>query len=369
MVSMSPSEPSSEREGVVEFVSMLTGEAPMRIEENLPHGFVRLKVAEAQRRQALQDIRCVEDVVTELARNSRDAGAGRVLVGFQKERGRYRKVVVLDDGCGIPEDMHAMVFEPRVTSKHLDFNEDRYGVHGRGMALFSIKSRAMDAQVVSSRPGQGSAVSVLMDTREVPERSDQATLPALEESEDGGSVGAGPHNAARVLLEMSVDHPEVEFFIGSFAEVVATAKKLADEAPGESPWSALSGIDDAGALADFSRDELGMPVSERNAYRVLKDEVAPLVTVLSLAAAVPRSSASPVAREGVIRRRGGASRTRTVRVIAPEDVSEIGRGCAEAVREVLGRYYLETVGEPRVRRGRGKIVVSVFITGEEGERQ
>lgn len=140
MVIMDEPDPGGDRQ-LIDFVSSITDGTRFRIEENLPHGFVRLKVAEAERRQAQHDIRSVEDVVTELVRNARDAGARNVLVGFQKEQGRYRRIAVIDDGCGIPEDMHSLVFEPRVTSKSEDFEEDRFGVHGRGMALFSIRSR------------------------------------------------------------------------------------------------------------------------------------------------------------------------------------------------------------------------------------
>jgi len=50
-----------EADDLLHFVSGITGDARLRIEENLPHGFVRLKVAEAERRQAQHDIRCVED--------------------------------------------------------------------------------------------------------------------------------------------------------------------------------------------------------------------------------------------------------------------------------------------------------------------
>src|SRR5450756_1445522 len=203
---MKTDEPGSSAErSIMDFVSNITDTARFRIEERLPHGFVRLKVAEAERRQAQQDIRSVEDIVRELVRNARDAGARNIFVASQKEKGRYRRLTVIDDGSGIPGDMHGLVFEPRVTSKSEDFEEDRYGVHGRGMALFSIKSRAMQTQIVSSQPGRGTVISVGVDTKKVPERSDQATLPVLSQTEEGESVGSGPHNVTRVLLEMSVD--------------------------------------------------------------------------------------------------------------------------------------------------------------------
>ena len=65
---------------LADFVASHGGEGSLRVEENLGGGYVRLRVAEAERRQAKQDIRCVEDVVVEMLRNSRDAGARRIFV-------------------------------------------------------------------------------------------------------------------------------------------------------------------------------------------------------------------------------------------------------------------------------------------------
>jgi hypothetical protein len=361
---------SGEEHEVIDFVSRITDTARFRIEENLPHGFVRLKVAEAERRQAQHDIRSVEDVVTELVRNSRDAGAKHVLVAFQKEQGRYRKITVIDDGCGIPKDMHQLVFEPRVTSKSQDFEEDRYGVHGRGMALFSIRSRAMSAGITSSIPGSGTALSVAVDTKKVPERSDQATLPRIEASEEGEDVGSGPHNVARVLLEMSVDSQGVEYYLGSFAEVLATARSLAPAAGCEqSLWSPLAGLDDARAITEVAQVVLGLPVSERNAYRILNDEIAPLENIYKQArtAAELSRTTRKVSTGGHVHR---VSRTRSpLRRLSKDDLSEMSEECGAVVERVVGRYYLKTSGDARVRRGRGKIIMSFFVSGEEGDEE
>ncbi len=371
--------PGGERD-VIDFVSSITDTARQRIEENLPHGFVRLKVAEAERRQAQHDIRSVEDIVTELVRNSRDAGAARVLVAFQKEQGRYRRITVLDDGCGIPADMHNLVFQPRVTSKRDDFEEDRYGVHGRGMALFSIRSRAQGASIVSSAPGSGTAITLTVDTEKVPERSDQATVPLLEavDGVDGVGVGPGPHNVMRVLLEMSVDSPGVEFYLGSFAEVLATVMKLGISPGGGSKneiWSNAVGITDARALAEASTSELGLPVSERNAYRVLGGEVTALQTVFSLAKTggavtgrgdIRGADERPVTRETS---RKKASARSPLKRLGAADIDEIAEGASEVVKRVLGRYFLKTAGVARVRRGRGRIMISFYVTGEDGEEQ
>lgn len=350
---------------VVRFVSQVTDAARLRIEENLPHGFVRLKVAEAERRQAQHDIRSVENVVTELVRNSRDAGAKRVMVAFQKEQGRYRRISVMDDGCGIPEEMHQAIFEPRVTSKSRDFDEDRYGVHGRGMALFSIKSRCMSADVAFSEPGVGTVMQVSVDTKKLGERSDQATMPCIVGTDEEPEVGSGPHNVARVLLEMSVDHPEMEFYLGSYSEVLATARFIG---AGEKrvPWSELCGIDEARALAEASRGLLGLAVSERNSYRILNDEITILDTVMTQA----RLFTAAEGKAGEVQRPGTKKAVRIrspLRKLSGDDLARIGEGCAKVVEGVVGRYYLRGAAPPRVRRSRGKLIVSCYVTDEDGE--
>ena len=44
---------------LVGFVASMGGERSLRVEENLGEGYVRLRVAEAERRQAKHDIRCI----------------------------------------------------------------------------------------------------------------------------------------------------------------------------------------------------------------------------------------------------------------------------------------------------------------------
>ena len=118
-----------------EFVASIVGDTHLRIEDDLGGGYVRLKASEAERRQALQDIRCVEDAVLEILRNSRDAHARNIFLAISSGQNNIRKVSVIDDGEGIPKHMHEAVFEPRVTSKLDTFHMDKWGVHGRGMAL------------------------------------------------------------------------------------------------------------------------------------------------------------------------------------------------------------------------------------------
>ena len=87
---------------LLDFVASMGGERALRIEENLGAGYVRLRVAEAERRQAKHDIRCVEDIVIEMLRNSRDAGAHHIYVATTREQ-NIRTLIILDDGSGIPK--------------------------------------------------------------------------------------------------------------------------------------------------------------------------------------------------------------------------------------------------------------------------
>lgn len=137
-----------------DFIDDVCGESRLRVEDDLGDGFVRLRSSEAERRQAAQDIRSSEDVVIELLRNARDAGASRIFLATQKT-GNERLLTVLDDGQGIPAAQHERIFEPRVTSKLDSAHMDKWGMHGRGMALYSISVNAEEARVLQSEPGLG----------------------------------------------------------------------------------------------------------------------------------------------------------------------------------------------------------------------
>ena len=70
---------------LIDFVESVSGDAHLAVEERLGDGFVRLKTAEAERRQAKHDIRCVEDVVIEMLRNTRDAHATSIFLATSRE--------------------------------------------------------------------------------------------------------------------------------------------------------------------------------------------------------------------------------------------------------------------------------------------
>lgn len=172
----------SEAQKLKQFIAASVGSEHLKVEEQLGSGYVRLLVSEAERRQAAQDIRCVEDALLEALRNARDAGASHIFVATGKEQDK-RSFVVLDDGAGIPSELHERIFEARVTSKLTSAHEDAWGFHGRGMALFSIKSQAEAAKILTSEPGKGTSFAMSFDLSKVPEKADQSSWPELVFSE------------------------------------------------------------------------------------------------------------------------------------------------------------------------------------------
>ena len=219
---------------LVDFVAAVSGDTAVRVEESLGEGFVRLRVGEAERRQAKHDIRCIEDVAIEMLRNSRDAGARRILVATTRE-GDTRSLVMIDDGSGVPDSMRERIFDARVTSKLDTVHMDRWGVHGRGMALFSIKENTRMARVMASGKGLGSSIRVEADATELPERKDQSTWPSVGRGDEGQTQLKGPHNIIRTCCEFALEErPNCEVYLGSAADVLSTARALVEQSPDRS---------------------------------------------------------------------------------------------------------------------------------------
>ena len=161
--------------------------------------------------------------MVELLRNSRDAHARRIFLASGRE-GDSARFTVVDDGVGIPSGMRDRVFEPRVTSKLETMVVDHWGVHGRGIALVSIRSNASNARVAAfptstraPRDG-GSRLFQLAASEPIsppgPSWSATKYRPVR--------VARGPHNIVRRVVEFSVDTPVLMLYFGSPTEIVAT---------------------------------------------------------------------------------------------------------------------------------------------------
>lgn len=347
------------------FVASMGGERNLRVEENLGEGYVRLRVAEAERRQAKHDIRCAEDIVIEMLRNSRDAGARHIYVATSRE-GDVRTITILDDGSGIPGDMQDKVFEARVTSKLESIHMDRWGVHGRGMALYSVKENSDSARVVSSAPGKGSSIQVVTNAKKLSEKSDQSTWPVTGMNEDGSLVcERGPHNIIRTCCEFALEERSTcDVYIGSPAEIAATARARAKLSLGPSDLLFVDDIDDLPVLerlraaADASELQrvsasLGLEMSERTAHRIIAGQVKP-----------QRSIVARLTHKGSAKAPKEVDLTLDPRglKVSREDAEDFSRAMEKSFAELAAKYYLTLNDVPKVRVGKGKITVTFDVS-------
>lgn len=358
----------ADNKDLLNFVTSVSGDAYLKVEENLGDGYVRLKISEAERRQAKHDIRGVEDIVVELLRNSRDAHAQRIFVASGRE-GDLRTITVLDDGVGVPDGMTERIFEPRVTSKLETMVMDRWGVHGRGMALFSIRSNVTDARVVASGSHKGASVRTEADVSTLSERTDQSTWPTVERDESGAlRVSRGPHNIVRRTAEFALEHPGVDVYIGTPTEVLSTLVMLArfemDESdllfcsdPARLPvWQRPGAAADALELTDTA-SEIGLPVSERTAFRILGGEITPLRSVSAMIAGGAETPGAPDAPD-IYRDRRGLK-------IHSDDLRAFRADLERAFDAVAEKYYLHLKCEPKVTVGSQDIRVRFEVDKEE----
>lgn len=358
----------TDRDALLNLVTQVSGEAYLKVEESFGDGYVRLRISEAERRQAKHDIRSFEDIVVELLRNSRDAHAHRIFVATSREADE-RTMTIVDDGVGIPAAMQEKVFEPRVTSKLDSMVEDRWGVHGRGMALFSIRSNTISARITSSAPHKGASLQVVADLSDLGERADQSSWPAVERGEDGSlRVARGPHNIVRRVVEFALEHPEMRVYYGSPTEIVATLHSVARDVLDASDllfadlerlplWQRAAAASDAAELVDVA-EELGLSISERSAHRILAGEIAGLETVAALAGATDEPTDTTPATPDIYRDRRGLK-------IHQTDLADFKRELQHAFDILSERYYLNLRSEPRVTVGRDEIKVRFEVDKED----
>ena len=353
------------------FLEQTIGESHLRVDEDLGGGFVRLRVSEAERRQAQQDIRCVEDIVLELLRNARDAGSRLICIATAKE-GSTRNIVTIDDGEGIPQEMWTRVFEPRVTSRLDSFHVDQWGVHGRGMALYSIACNTEEHRVVSSEVGMGTVISVKADTSKLHERTDQSTVPRMHRESDGRVLMRGPRNINRIVAEYAIgQHGNCLLYIGSPNEILATLV-----AYGKHILSSYERTfaEDANAYPLYLRpslaaspedlvqtaSSLGLSTSTRSARRILDGEVSPLEPFTSTIAS------EEIERDDSRRAKQATPRKRAVH-LSSSDIDAFGNSAMAAYRTIANSYFLNAEVEPSIRVTRDGLHLFIPFAEEEGE--
>ncbi len=276
------------------FLSDLDIKNKLNIEEDLGNGYVKLKISEAERRQALQDIHTVEDIIIELLRNSRDAGSKNIFIGTKKIGENRRIICCIDDGKGIPPKFHNLIFQARVTSKLDDGIKDSYGFHGRGMALFSIKLTADEVKITFSDHLKGASIYIDVNLEIIPEKKDQSLLPQLIERNGRSYLAGGVNNIIKVIMEFAFQNKDINFYYGTPSQIIATMRQLSsknynsNDFPKFSHWDKFYdfimknkiGVTNFPFLADnynildkITKNIFNMDISQRNLQRIIYNEI------------------------------------------------------------------------------------------------
>lgn len=276
------------------FLSDLDIKNRLNIEEDLGNGYIKLKISEAERRQALQDIHTVEDIITELLRNSRDAGSKNIFIGTKKAADNKRVIHCIDDGRGIPPKFHNLIFQARVTSKLDDGIKDSYGFHGRGMALFSIKLTSDEVRITFSDHLKGTSIYIDVNLEVIPEKKDQSLMPELAESDGKPYLTGGINNIIKILMEFALQNSNINFYYGTPTQIIATMRNLSfkkinyKDSYKFNNWDQLNdfimknniGVTDIVSLTDnynileeITKKIYNMDISQRNIQRIIYNEI------------------------------------------------------------------------------------------------
>lgn len=352
------------------FIETASSVSPFRVEDDFGNGFVRLRSEEAERRQAAHDIRSSEDVVIEALRNARDAHAKNIFLATCRE-GDARRIVVIDDGDGVPPSMQERIFEPRVTSKLDSAHMDRWGVHGRGMALYSIKVNCATARVAASDVGKGAAFEFVSDTRSLGEKTDQSTFPSFDLTDSGTVSVRGPRNILRTACEFAVDSADrCTVYLGSPAEIAATLYAFACSTLSAVQRAFCSCADDLPvvkrlaicpdpvSMAQAAAD-IGLPVSDRTCRRIMDGELkpsSPLVDRIDLGGSREERKPSRAKKQP-----GRLARDDRGLKIDQVDLDEFSGRIEEAFSELARSYYLVADVSPEISVRKDRLVVSIPV--------
>lgn len=337
------------------FLSEVIGPLKLRVEENLGSGYVRLHISEAEKRQAKHDIRWVEDIIIELLRNSRDAGASTIFLATKKDLNGMRQINIIDDGEGVPFDLHRKIFEPRVTSKLNSLTVDDYGIHGRGMALYSIENNTDEFRLVWSQENRGSAFYCLADTNNLRERKDQSTFPSIKVEEGRRKVVSGPHNILRVATEFALNYPKTRVFLGSPAEIAATMwnLSLSEDMPA-SPWHGIA-VNNLNKFIELLREKFNIFISERNAYRVFQGELSALRPII-----IKRNKLKPVI---AVKKQDKSFHLG----FNKDELKEMSARIEEALKPFYKKYALKLMDTPQAYVNDNQLSLKLWFSREDND--
>jgi len=273
------------------FLSELKIKDSLNIEEDLGNGYVRLKISEAERRQALQDIKCVEDIIIEMLRNSRDAGSKKIFIGTKKIEDKKRKIYFIDDGEGIPPKLQNIIFESRVTSKLENGIKDSYGFHGRGMALFSIKLNVDEIKIFFSDKYKGTSFYINIDLKKITEKKDQSVMPYIIKTDEGLNIIGGVNNIIKTIMEFQIQNSGIDFYYGTPTQILATMRDIPIKDikyPKFEKWNELKDYinlnkvkvteipkltDNYNLMEKVSKEIFNMDISQRGIQRIIYNEI------------------------------------------------------------------------------------------------
>ena len=366
---------------LTDFVDSVCPTSHLRVETDLGGGFVRLRSDEAQRRQAAHDIRSTEDALIELLRNSRDAHAHSIFIATTKAND-IRQLLVIDDGDGIPAFMNELIFEPRVTSKLDTMHIDKWGVHGRGMALYAVKENAQACGVVQSQVEKGTALFAHFDTKVISEKADQSTFPSFTLSEENRVSLRGPKNIIRTSCEFAFECREVvSVYLGSPVEIAATLYSY-----GTATLSVLdrtfthdeSSLPLTKRLALAADEEsfcatahsLGIELSSRSAHRILEGHIKPLDTLLdqiqnALFCRKKTSLAGHAPAQAAISKAGSMQRHRKIASFSSDDLATFTQDIQHDYKKLAQAYYLSDQIDINAHVKENTLIVRIPLVPDE----
>jgi hypothetical protein len=308
-------------------------EGPYR---DLGAGFARLTGVEGARRGPSR-ITHVEDALLELLRNARDAGAANIYVASTLKDRRYRTLTVIDDGHGIPESHRDLIFEPGVTTRHLnpviEPDDPSATPHGAGLSLYQIKTLALNVSVLS--PSSPTSIQATFDTRTLPERTLQSTTrPSKSNLRSTLQTFTEQTNATNRT-------PRLLSYYGPPARILANLLHNRIIQPTR----------ESVRLRNEAL-ELGLGVSTRSVQRILRGEVQPVESFSEgeSAGGYERRRAGPVIGEG------------PVLTLGEQETARI----ADILRRAAGAQYIE-VEDLRLESRPGEISLKARVYEPEEE--
>ena len=214
-------------------------------------------------RRAPSRIATVEDALAALVRNSLDAGAANVFVASWLRSRRFRHLTVIDDGSGIPAGYEERIFEPGVTSRHLDPAPPGTPVsrdpHGSGLSLYHLRAAAVSASVRSR--ANPTSIHTVVDTNALPERSLQTRT---RDSQRSHAVPRTSRSNLQATLKpfVTLNNPPNVYYASPSQILTTLAQK-----------HIIQLTESAAVSAEAAR--LGLEVSLRTVQRMLSGDIAP----------------------------------------------------------------------------------------------